>query len=64
MTEYGKQPDSNNLNSRRREYFKLVNFRQYSWYIFALAIYLFCAGAGFLIAYFVLRMLVNFQVSK
>jgi hypothetical protein len=62
MVEFGKQPGVNNENSRRREYFKIVNFRQYSWYIFALGIYLFCAGVGFFIAYFALRMLINFKV--
>jgi len=64
MVEFGKQIDPSNANSRRREYFRLVNFRQYSWYMFALGIYLFCAVVGSLIAYFALRMLINFQLPK
>jgi len=61
--EYGKVPDCANVNEKRREYKRVANFRQYSWYFFAFGIYIFCAAVGFGIAYFVLVFMVNMNVK-
>jgi len=58
----GQSPDITEQISQRKELMRVANFRQYSWYFFALGIYLFCAGAGFLIAYFAVRFMVNMKV--
>lgn len=49
--------------SERKEYQRIVNYRQYSWYFFALCLYLFCTTFGFLVAYFVVKYLVYMKIN-
>ena len=62
-------PEVNSINQadqdaarRKAEFARLANIRQYTWYFFALGIYLFCAAAGFAIAYFVVRFLIYMKL--